>query len=127
MRKNTVWPEIYLDHSYEAGTLRHQIERQIARAIRDGRLACGARLPSSRLMARLLTVSRGTVVEAYEALMEAGMIVASTGSGVRIAPTSPGIPNFSNLKRTAAAAHYPARVCLFQDQDGTPLYLNVLH
>ncbi len=127
MRKNTVWPEIYLDRSHEAGSLRHQIERQIARAIRDGRLASGARLPSSRLMARLITVSRGTVVEAYEALMEAGMIVASAGSGVRVARTPRGIPNFSNLKRTAAAAHYPARVCLFQDQDGTPLYLNVLH
>ena len=54
-------------------------------------------------------------MEAYEALMEAGMVVASPGSGVRVTRTSPSIPNFSNLKRTAAAAHHPARVCLFQD------------
>ena len=127
MRKFTVWPEIDLDHSHEAETLRNQIGRQIARAVREGKLAGGDRLPSSRLMAKLLTVSRGTVVDAYEALMEAGIIVASAGSGIRVTRTSPGVPNFNNLKRTAAAAHYPARVCLLQDQDGTQLYLNVLH
>ena len=65
-------------------------------------------------------------MDAYEALMEAGMIVASAGSGVHVARASPSVPNFSNLKRTAAAAHYPARVCLLQDQDGTQLYLNIL-
>ncbi len=125
MRKNIVWPDINLQHSREAETLRRQIERQIAQAIRDGRLACGARLPSSRLLAKLLAVSRGTVVEAYEALMESGMITASAGSGVRVSRTATSIPNFSNLRRTVAAAHYPARVCLFQDYDGTPLYLNL--
>jgi DNA-binding GntR family transcriptional regulator len=127
MRKNAVWPEIRLDHASEAPTLRHQIERQLRQAIRNGALACGARLPSSRLMAKLLVVSRGTVVEAYEALQEAGLIVAAAGSGVRVARPSPGVPNFNNLKKTAAAAHYPARVCLFEDQDGTPLYLNLPH
>ena len=127
MRKNVVWPEIYLNHSPDAETFRIQIERQISSAIRDSKLTGGDRLPSSRLMAKLLTVSRGTVVDAYEALMEKGMIVASAGSGVRVAPASPAVPNFSNLKKAAAAAHYPARVLLLNDQDGTRLYLNVLH
>ena len=127
MRKNTVWPEIHLDHSPNAETLRIQIERQIASAIRDSKLTGGARLPSSRLMAKWLTVSRGTVVDAYEALIETGMIVTSAGSGVHVAPASPTVPNFSNLKKAAAAAHYPARVFLLNDQDGTQLYLNVFH
>jgi DNA-binding transcriptional regulator YhcF (GntR family) len=33
-------------------------------------------------MARLLDVFCGTVVDAYEALLEAGMVVATAGSGV---------------------------------------------
>jgi DNA-binding GntR family transcriptional regulator len=77
-------------------------------------------------MARLLAVSRGTVVEAYEALLERGLIIAVPGSGMRVVHPSPRVPNLGNLKRAAVAAHYPARVCVFDDRDGTPLYLNVL-
>lgn len=124
--KKTVCPEILLTRAQEAATLRQQIERQISRAIHDGILAPGVRLPSSRLLANLLAVSRGTVVDAYEVLLEAGLILAKPGSGVRVAQVSPRVPNFKNLRRTAAAAHYPTRVCNFEDPDGTPLYLNLL-
>ena len=126
MRTSAVWTDINLDREAGASTLRHQIEQQLSRAIRDGSLACGARLPSSRLMAGLLAVSRGTVVEAYEGLLEQGLILAVPGSGMRVVHRSPRVPNLGNLKRAAAAAHYPARVCVFDDRDGTPLYLNVL-
>ncbi|WP_263373468.1 winged helix-turn-helix domain-containing protein [Granulicella aggregans] len=126
MRASAIWPEIKLDREAGASTLRHQIGQQLSRAIRDGRLAYGVRLPSSRLMARVLTVSRGTVVEAYEGLLELGLIVAVPGSGMRVVHPSPRVPDLGNLKRAAAAAHYPARVCVFDDLDGTPLYLNVL-
>jgi DNA-binding FadR family transcriptional regulator len=124
--KKTVWPEILLTRAREAATLRQQIEQQIGRGIHDGVLPPGARLPSSRLLADLLGVSRGTVVDAYEALLEASLVLAEPGSGVRVAHVSPRVPNFTNLRRTAAAAHYPARVCNLNDPDGTPLYLNLL-
>jgi DNA-binding GntR family transcriptional regulator len=126
MKKNTVWPEISLDRSPLAPTLRQQIEKELASAIYGCKLPYGSRLPSSRLMARLLNVSRGTVVEAYEALLETGMLIAIAGSGIYVAHLSPTVPNFTNLKRTAAAAHYPARTCRFEDWDGTSLYLNVI-
>lgn len=125
-RKSTVWPEIRLERWFGAATLRHQIERQIGQAILEGRLTHGSRLASSRLMAKLLGVSRGTVVEAYEALLEAGLIVSSQGSGMRVCRLLPRVPSCSSLERAACAAHYPARTCLFEDGDGTPLYLNVL-
>jgi GntR family transcriptional regulator/MocR family aminotransferase len=125
MRRSTVWPEISLDRSSVAPSLRQQIERQLVSAIRDGKLPFGSRLPSSRLMAKLLTVSRGTVVEAYDALLETGMLLATAGSGIYVAHRSPNVPNFSNLKQTVAAAHYPARTVRFADCDGTALYLNV--
>ncbi len=125
MKKSIVFPEISLDRSAAAPTLRRQIERQLASAIRGDRLPCGSRLPSSRLMAKMLNVSRGTVVDACEALLETGLLVTAAGSGIYVARFSSKIPNFSNLKRTAAAAHYPARVLPFEDSDGIPLYLNV--
>jgi DNA-binding GntR family transcriptional regulator len=129
MKKSTVWPDIYLDRSTQAPTLRQQIERQLASAIRSGKLPYDCRLPSSRLMAKLLNVSRGTVVDAYETLLTTGVLVATAGSGISVAHSthsSPSVPNFSNLKRTAIAAHYPTRVCHFDDWDGTSLYLNVV-
>jgi DNA-binding GntR family transcriptional regulator len=126
MKRSTVWPEINLDRSTQAMTLRQQIEKQLASAIRDGKLPYCSRLPSSRLLARWLNVSRGTVVQAYEALVEAGVIVATVGSGVHVAHLSTTVPNFSNLKRTIAAAHYPTRTLHFEDRDGTTLYVNVV-
>jgi DNA-binding GntR family transcriptional regulator len=126
MKKSPVWPEITLDRSTHAPTLRQQIERQLAFAIRNGNLPHDCRLPSSRLMAKLLNVSRGTVLDAYETLLTTGLLVSTAGSGISVAHASPSVPNFSNLKRTAIAAHYPTRVCHFDDWDGTSLYLNVV-
>jgi GntR family transcriptional regulator/MocR family aminotransferase len=47
-----------------AGPLRAQLEEQLRAAVRSGRLAPGARLPSTRALARDLDVSRGVVVDA---------------------------------------------------------------
>ncbi len=127
MKTITIIRELCLDRSPGASSLRKQIERQLASAIRNGTLHCDCRLPSSRLLARMLNVSRGTVVDAYETLLEAGVLTAKVGSGLRVATVSPSVPNFSNLRKTAIAAHFPARVCHFEDWDGTPLYLNVVH
>ena len=124
MKKTTVWPAITLDRSPGAPTLRRQIATQLASAIRAGELPSGSRLPSSRLLATLLGVSRGTVLEAYETLLASGVLLASRGSGIHVAPRSPAVPNFSNLKRTLAQAHYPSCIYHFEDRDGTPLYLN---
>ncbi|HEU4347900.1 MAG TPA: GntR family transcriptional regulator, partial [Actinoplanes sp.] len=50
-------------------------------AIVDGRLATGARLPATRLLARDLGVSRGVVVEAYQRLLDEGLVSGHTGIG----------------------------------------------
>ncbi len=54
-------------------------------AISDGTLAPGARLPASRELAGDLSVSRGTVVEAYRRLSEEGLLVANGGGGTVVA------------------------------------------
>jgi DNA-binding transcriptional regulator YhcF (GntR family) len=125
MKPPCTLPEITLDRSSRQ-PLREQIHSQIASAIRSGTLPDSARLPSSRLLAKLLHVSRNTVVEAYEKLLADGSITTKPSSGIHIThPVSHTIPNFSNLRLIARAAHYPVRTLACEDPDGTALYLNL--
>jgi GntR family transcriptional regulator/MocR family aminotransferase len=77
-----------------AGPLQRQVEDQLRAAIRDGRLAAGERLPSSRVLAADLDVSRGVVSDAYGQLAAEGWLVVAPRSGPRVAAAP----------RTAAAA-----------------------
>lgn len=54
--------------------LYEQIYRHIRDEIREGRLLCGERLPSTRALAEYLQVSRNTVEAAYEQLISEGYI-----------------------------------------------------
>jgi len=67
--------------------LHEQIEQSIREDVRAGRLAAGARLPSSRSLAAELDISRGVVSEAYGQLAAEGYLVASQGAPVRVAHT----------------------------------------
>ncbi|ONI86162.1 GntR family transcriptional regulator [Saccharothrix sp. ALI-22-I] len=71
---------------------RRAVESELRRAVRDGRLAPGTRLPSSRDLAAQLGVARGTVTAAYAQLIGEGYLTARRGSGtvVAAAVTWPG-------------------------------------
>jgi GntR family transcriptional regulator/MocR family aminotransferase len=75
-----------------AGPLRIQIQDQLRAAIRERRLGAGERLPSTRRLAELLGVSRGTVVDVYEQLLTEGYIESAVGSGTRVAAMPAGGP-----------------------------------
>lgn len=81
--------------------LRAQLERELRDSIRTGRLRAGSRLPSSRVLAVELGVSRGVVVEAYSQLVAEGYLVARAGGGTRIA---------KGLAQEPSAARAPAPV-----------------
>src|SRR3954447_4978974 len=85
-------PELLLDLRRGAGPLRAQLEVALRAAIRDGRLAVGARLPSSRTLGRDLGVSRRLVVEAYEQLVAEGFLAARRGSGTVVAQAAAAVP-----------------------------------
>ncbi|MFI6933552.1 PLP-dependent aminotransferase family protein [Streptomyces sp. NPDC050287] len=65
------------------------LERALRDAVRDGRLAPGARLPATRRLAEELGVSRGTVKAAYDQLVAEGYLTARQGAGTRVAPLPP--------------------------------------
>jgi GntR family transcriptional regulator/MocR family aminotransferase len=68
-----------------AGPLHEQLELALREHVRSGRLAAGAKLPSSRALATELGVSRGVVLEAYGQLVAEGYLVASQGAPTRVA------------------------------------------
>jgi GntR family transcriptional regulator / MocR family aminotransferase len=81
--------EIEIDRAAKQ-PLSAQIHRGISRAIRDGRLAGGARLPSWRDLAAQLGVARGTVRVAYEKLADEQLIAGMGAAGTRV--VSQGAP-----------------------------------
>jgi len=86
-----------------AGGRRRGLEQALREAIRDGRLAVGERLPATRVLARDLGVSRGTVVEVYEQLIAEGYLSARQGSGTQVARTAV-VPAPSEPEPVTAAA-----------------------
>src|SRR4051812_32870565 len=84
-----------------------QLYRRLRSAIRKGRLPAGSRLPSSRVLAERIGVSRNTVLNAYESLLADGLATARIGDGTRVAIDVPR-----------------PRRNRFADPDGTVIYLS---
>jgi len=62
-----------------------QLQRELRDAIRSGRLSAGERLPSSRVLARSLGISRGLITECYGQLEAEGYLSTRAGSATRVA------------------------------------------
>jgi GntR family transcriptional regulator / MocR family aminotransferase len=86
MRQNplSLRGKLHLDHT-SAVPLYRQIYQWIRRAILDGQLLPGQRLPSTRTMASELGISRNTVTIAYEELQAEEFIERTVGSGTIVA------------------------------------------
>ena len=74
--------ELVLDNE---GALYEQIARALKRAILEGRILSGGRMPSTRTLARALQVSRKSIIQAYDLLCAEQLAVARGGSGTRVA------------------------------------------
>lgn len=113
-------PPIVLDRGASAA-LHRQIRAQVAEAIHRG-AADNLRLPSSRVLARLLGVSRNTVLTAYDELAADGLITGKRGAAMIVTTRrSTGAPD---LRRLLRDAQYPARTLSITDRDGNVLELN---
>jgi DNA-binding GntR family transcriptional regulator len=123
-RRRFSLPPISLDRA-AAQPMYLQFCTAIERAIQDGRLPAGSRLPSTRAAAKLFSISRTTVLTAYEMLAAEDLIESAAGSGTRVRETRviPPVdaPNWNALIRRA---RYPARFKRLPDPDGNVLYLN---
>ena len=121
---------VALDRSAGRG-LRLQLEGELRRAIRGGRLQIGTALPPSRVLAHELGVARGVVVDAYAQLAAEGYLEARQGSGTRVRASQPadaavagstarprdvgprllgGVPDPASFPRTQWQRHYRAAI-----------------
>ena len=110
-------------------TLSRPIYRQLCAflrlAILNRSLPPGHRLPSTRLLAERLRISRNTVLVAYEELAAQGLIEGTIGSGTRVCGAAPmSVPQIPDALTVLREAHYPGSARGFCDPDGTPLYLH---
>jgi GntR family transcriptional regulator / MocR family aminotransferase len=88
--------------------LQRQVYSAVRRAIHDGALTPGARLPSSRHLADDLHVSRTTTLLAYEQLQAEGYLTARHGSGTFVAEELPDdFPRGITPRRFARDRHPP--------------------
>jgi GntR family transcriptional regulator/MocR family aminotransferase len=78
--------------SLRGGDRRQRVYRTIVDAVASGRLAAGARLPSSRRLAEDWALARGVVDEAYARLQDEGVIVRRVGDGSYVAWAPPSRP-----------------------------------
>ena len=86
-------PELLLQLDRGRGQpLRSQLEAGLRDAIRSGRLQGGERLPSSRGLARELSISRGLVQECYNQLLAEGYLTSQAGSATRVAASARPAP-----------------------------------
>ena len=92
MKNETSQPqELLLSVSREApGTLGTQIEGQLRKRIRDGVLRAGTPLPSTRDLARQLSISRRVVVDAYGQLTAEGYLTVRQGARPVVAAPAVG-------------------------------------
>lgn len=85
-RRAELGPELLVEPG--GGRRRTQLEDRLRELVRDGTLAAGTRLPSSRALAEDLRVSRRLVVEAYAQLVAEGYLLARHGDGTYVAATA---------------------------------------
>lgn len=99
-----------------------QICESIRRAMEAGQVRKGANLPSTRMLAKELGVSRNTVMQAYEELSSQGLIRAKQGTRAVIAGGRNGGARAVHWKVLLERSGYPAKSVTYSDPDGTPLY-----
>src|SRR6266700_2230954 len=90
--------------------LHRQLYSVLKRAILDGRLRAGSRLPSTRTIAEAVHVSRTTVLNAFEQLSAEGYLQGKVGSGTRVALCIPGDLGKRARRVRSRSAHSTARL-----------------
>lgn len=90
-------------HRQGPQSLQKQVCDAIREAILQGRLPPGALLPSTRLLAAELRVSRNTTAAAFDQLSAEGLIETAIGSGTRVTKSIP--PEFLALTLTRSQGY----------------------
>src|SRR5215467_7483998 len=91
------------------GSLSRQLEEQMRSAIQSKAFAAGAQLPSTRVLAEELGVSRGVIVRAYSQLAAEGYLALRQGSAVTVQATGRVDPRTTRPPRDGHRVAYDLR------------------
>ena len=72
-----------------AGQIKDGLYSALRDAVLDGRLSSGTKLPSSRALAEMMSISRNSVLAAVERLLDEGYLVTKPSSGTYVADIIP--------------------------------------
>ncbi len=103
------------------GSLTLQLVEQLRMRMLQGRLAAGARMPTTRELASALGLSRNTVVRAYEQLLDEGLIRSRVGDGSYVTPP---LAQMLAASQPAAAPHRPS---VASPEPDTPRWQRLQH
>ena len=98
---STIWSGLFRISAESGQTLQAQIRQAIVAAILDRQIAASMPLPSCRVLAEKLGVARGTVVLAFQQLVDQGFLIARERRGHFVNPEVLATP--SRPAHTAAA------------------------
>ena len=101
--------------------LHQQLYEQVRAAVLQGTMAAGTRVPSSRVLAANLGVSRTTVLSAYEQLVAEGYLEGQSGAGTRVARHLPPVPRLQAREARGDRRLGVRGTALVQNRFGTEL------
>jgi GntR family transcriptional regulator/MocR family aminotransferase len=111
MSKEQTFQDLSLDPPSGKQDLWRWLYTELRNAILDGRLKPGARMPSTRSLGKQYSLSRGTVVEAFDQLQAEGYTRTEVGSGTYVAS---GVPDgLMSTTRKPPALALPASKAAF--------------
>ncbi|MFZ2824209.1 GntR family transcriptional regulator, partial [Hydrogenophaga sp.] len=93
--------------AHDALPLHRQLYEALRRAMLDGKLGAGERLPSSRDLAQDLNLSRNTVVAAINQLSVEGYLESRVGSGTYVNDNVPRVNAGAAARPQARGAPTP--------------------
>jgi DNA-binding transcriptional MocR family regulator len=103
------------------GPVYRRLAAALRAAIRCGEVGPGERLPAERVLARLLSVSRTTVVAAYEILRQEEWLESRQGSGTRVSSGGAGASEL--LPEEGSFRGHPVYRGLIEGSEGTVEFL----
>ncbi|HGN1705077.1 TPA: PLP-dependent aminotransferase family protein [Providencia rettgeri] len=73
----------------EDGYIKENVYHTIRNAILDGRISTGIKLPSTRALAEMMSISRNSVIAGFERLIDEGYLYTKKGSGTYVCANIP--------------------------------------
>lgn len=86
MKKNAAsFPSLLL----KKGKIKEQFHQAIKELILNGQLKSGTKLPSTRTLSEMMSISRNSVISGFDRLIDEGYLITKNGAGTYVSSTLP--------------------------------------